>query len=155
MGERSLRRAVDEFCAHYHEERNHQGLENELIEANFSAGESGELKCRGRLGGLLRYYHRKPHEKQSSSFWILRHVHFPADRFPRSSRAGFIFQAGWHGPCGWLLLFHLRAPLSLSIHHIECTGYVTPLISTEMCVFRFTITAPEFSSNTLESPTSI
>jgi hypothetical protein len=57
--ERSLRRAVDEFCAHYHEERNHQGLENKLIEENFAAGEAGELKCRERLGGLLRYYHRE------------------------------------------------------------------------------------------------
>ncbi|MCW1925675.1 integrase core domain-containing protein [Luteolibacter arcticus] len=59
VGERSLRRAVDEFSAHYHEERNHQGLENKLIEANFAAGEAGELKCRERLGGLLRYYHRE------------------------------------------------------------------------------------------------
>ena len=58
-GERSLRRAVDEFCAHYHEERNHQGLENKLIEANFSGAQAGELKCRERLGGLLRYYHRE------------------------------------------------------------------------------------------------
>lgn len=59
VGERSLRRAVDEFCAHYHEERNHQGLENKLIEADFGVSESGELKCRERLGGLLRYYHRE------------------------------------------------------------------------------------------------
>jgi putative transposase len=59
VGERSLRRAVEEFCAHYHEERNHQGLENKLIEANFVPGETGELKCRQRLGGLLRYYHRE------------------------------------------------------------------------------------------------
>ena len=58
-GERSLRRAVDEFCAHYHEERNHQGLENKLIEADFGVSEPGELKCRERLGGLLRYYHRE------------------------------------------------------------------------------------------------
>ena len=28
VGVRLLRRAVDEFCAHYHQERNHQGLEN-------------------------------------------------------------------------------------------------------------------------------
>ena len=59
VGERSLRRAVDEFCAHYHEERNHQGLENKLIEADFGVSEPGELKCRERLGGLLRYYHRE------------------------------------------------------------------------------------------------
>jgi putative transposase len=59
VGEPSLRRAVEEFCAHYHEERNHQGLEDKLIAANFSAGGAGELRCRERLGGLLRYYHRE------------------------------------------------------------------------------------------------
>lgn len=59
VGERSLRRVVEEFCAHYHEERNHQGLENKLIEADFGVSESGELRCRERLGGLLRYYHRE------------------------------------------------------------------------------------------------
>jgi putative transposase len=31
FGERSLRNAVREYLAHYHTERNHQGLENELI----------------------------------------------------------------------------------------------------------------------------
>src|SRR5215471_8925540 len=31
VGEASLRRAVREFVAHYHEERNHQGLGNVLI----------------------------------------------------------------------------------------------------------------------------
>jgi putative transposase len=59
VGERSLRRAVEEFCAHYHEERNHQGLGNKLIEVKFGVTESGELRCRERLGGLLRYYHRE------------------------------------------------------------------------------------------------
>src|SRR5207302_3182274 len=32
FGERHLRRTIAEFVAHYHCERNHQGLENELIE---------------------------------------------------------------------------------------------------------------------------
>ena len=31
FGQASLRRAIGEFMAHYHEERNHQGLENRLI----------------------------------------------------------------------------------------------------------------------------
>ena len=38
VGEPSLRRAVEEFCIHYHEERNHQGLGNKLIEAKFDDG---------------------------------------------------------------------------------------------------------------------
>lgn len=32
LGERHLRRTLHEFAAHYHRERNHQGLANELIE---------------------------------------------------------------------------------------------------------------------------
>ena len=31
LGERHLRRVVTEYAAHYHTERNHQGLGNELI----------------------------------------------------------------------------------------------------------------------------
>jgi hypothetical protein len=31
LGERHLRRAISEYVGHYHHERNHQGLDNELI----------------------------------------------------------------------------------------------------------------------------
>ena len=41
-----------------HRERNHQGLENKIIEPEFGSAEAGAVKCRERLGGLLRYYHR-------------------------------------------------------------------------------------------------
>ena len=60
FGETSLRKAVLEFLAHYHAERNHQGLENRLIEPGQEIGlAAGEVQCRERLGGLLRYYYRK------------------------------------------------------------------------------------------------
>ena len=60
IGERSLRWAVDQFCEHYHQERNHQGLENKIIEPDFGLDGEGALpvQCRKRLGGLLRYYYR-------------------------------------------------------------------------------------------------
>ena len=58
IGEGSLRRVVDQFCEHYHRERNHQGLENKIIEPEFGSAEEGEVNCHERLGGLLRYYHR-------------------------------------------------------------------------------------------------
>jgi hypothetical protein len=60
FGEDSLRRALFDFNSHYHKERNHQGLGNTIIEPNASVGESvGEVRCRERLGGMLRYYHRE------------------------------------------------------------------------------------------------
>ncbi len=60
FGENSLRSAIDAYLDHYHRERNHQGLGNLLIEPEAEVGEtSGEVKCRERLGGLLRYYHRE------------------------------------------------------------------------------------------------
>jgi transposase InsO family protein len=59
VGERSLRRAVPEFVAHYHLERNHQGLGNRLIVPDVAAAQGhGRIVCRERLGGLLKYYHR-------------------------------------------------------------------------------------------------
>ena len=57
FGERSLRKATRQFAAHYHTERNHQGLSNRLIEPNGREGLTcGEIECAQRLGGMLRYY---------------------------------------------------------------------------------------------------
>ena len=62
LGEGSLRRALGEFAAHYHGERNHQGKGNALL---FPCGEAPttkprpSIRCHERLGGLLKYYYRK------------------------------------------------------------------------------------------------
>jgi putative transposase len=59
LGERHLRNAVKEFTEHYHSERNHQGLNNRLIENNHNEPDfKGAIGCHDRLGGLLKYYHR-------------------------------------------------------------------------------------------------
>ena len=58
MGERHFRRAVREFVAHYHGERNHQGLQNRLITGAPVIGTVGRVRRRSRLGGLLNYYER-------------------------------------------------------------------------------------------------
>ena len=57
FGERHFRQAVAEFVAHYHGERNHQGLRNELIEGE-PATNVGRIRRRQRPGGLLNYYAR-------------------------------------------------------------------------------------------------
>jgi len=71
----SVRKALNSYLAHYHEERNHQGLGNKLLprtpgilqepsdgEPVLAASEeyvSNDIVCRKRLGGMLRYYYRK------------------------------------------------------------------------------------------------
>jgi hypothetical protein len=61
FGERCLQRAVTEFIAHYHGERNHQGKGNALLfgepdPLNYAFG--SHVRCKHRLGGLLKYYPR-------------------------------------------------------------------------------------------------
>jgi hypothetical protein len=50
---------IGEFVQHYHQERNHQGLDNALIAANEAVGGTGKMVRRDRLGGLLSFYYRK------------------------------------------------------------------------------------------------
>jgi hypothetical protein len=57
IGESHFRRAMAEFVTHYHRERNHQGLENTLIDGAPESG-AGRMHRRSRLGGLLNYYRR-------------------------------------------------------------------------------------------------
>ena len=60
FGEGSLRRAGAAYLEHYHAERNHQGLDNDLIEPGADVGsESGQIECEERLGATLKYYHRR------------------------------------------------------------------------------------------------
>ena len=50
---------ISNFVAHYHTERNHQGLANRLIspETGYLTN-SGLVQRRQRLGGMLNYYYR-------------------------------------------------------------------------------------------------
>jgi len=60
FGEASLRQVLNEYVAHYHQERNHQGKGNVLLfpSASPAGRHDGLLQCRERLGGLLKYYER-------------------------------------------------------------------------------------------------
>jgi len=61
FGERALHHVLKEYAAHYHLERNHQGIGNNLIIPQPGVGKctEGAIKCRQRLGGLLKFYHRR------------------------------------------------------------------------------------------------
>jgi putative transposase len=64
FGERHLRYLVKHFIDYYLTERFHQGLDGQLVRpppapANTNAApDTGSIRCRSRLGGLLNYYHR-------------------------------------------------------------------------------------------------
>ena len=58
LGERHLRRTVAEFVAHYHSERNHQGLGNALIDRQQRQPVYGLVRRRQRVGGILSFYYR-------------------------------------------------------------------------------------------------
>jgi transposase InsO family protein len=59
LGEQHLHATVQAFMHHYHEERPHQGLGNELIAHTTSVIGTGPIGCRERLGGLLKFYYRE------------------------------------------------------------------------------------------------
>ena len=61
FGEAALSRTLHEYVEHYHHERNHQGKGNVLLFPAVSRGteQAGPLRCRERLGGLLKYYERE------------------------------------------------------------------------------------------------
>lgn len=72
FGEKHMNHLVAEMVAHYHEERPHQGEENETlrpssVEVSTKKQKSAppdvvplsNITCRQRLGGLLKHYSRK------------------------------------------------------------------------------------------------
>jgi len=62
FGEMHMDYLVREFVEHYHEERPHQGKENQPLTSAESQTEVlsiGSVTCRERLGGVLKHYHRQ------------------------------------------------------------------------------------------------
>jgi putative transposase len=58
FGEAALRHALTQYVEHFHYERNHQGMGNVLLfpMVNQDSAREGAIRCRERLGGLLKYY---------------------------------------------------------------------------------------------------
>jgi hypothetical protein len=55
-------RALSEYLVHFHRERNHQGKGNVLLfpfNRHSVSSSDRSVRCRERLGGLLKYYHRE------------------------------------------------------------------------------------------------
>ena len=58
LGKDTLDRATAEYVEHYHDERAHQGIGNEIVSGTLSQSD-GSMEIRERLGGLLNYYYRR------------------------------------------------------------------------------------------------
>jgi len=74
LGQRHFDHLVAEWLEHYHTERPHQSLDNELLKRPTQCGQRpmehfapineqveslAEVRCKERLGGLLKSYSRK------------------------------------------------------------------------------------------------
>ena len=60
LGEHALSYVIHQYLMYYHTERNHQGLDNQLITLEEGVGgHLGPVVRRERLGGLLSYSHRE------------------------------------------------------------------------------------------------
>ena len=60
LGEGHLRLLAREYVEHYHRERNHQGLDNRLLQHAAPLQRTATyVQRRDRLGGLLNFYHRE------------------------------------------------------------------------------------------------
>jgi putative transposase len=61
FGERSLENAIAQYLDHYHQERNHQGLDNVIPFPKTAEvpSNTGPIQRRDRLGGLLKFYYRE------------------------------------------------------------------------------------------------
>ena len=58
IGEQHFRHAVAEYVAHYHGERNHQGLDNRLVSGSPVIRMTSRVRRHPRLSGLLNFYER-------------------------------------------------------------------------------------------------
>ena len=60
LGEGHVRLLVGEYVDHDHRERNHQGLDNQLLQRPPPpVSLAADVERRERLGGLLNFYHRE------------------------------------------------------------------------------------------------
>jgi hypothetical protein len=60
VGQASLQHALSQYVSHFHAERNHQGKDNVIlfpVPADRVGEVSGQIRCRERLGSLLKFYY--------------------------------------------------------------------------------------------------
>jgi hypothetical protein len=88
LGENHLRTAVREYVAHYHTERNHQGIEGRFIEPQANAAGAGPIDRCERMGGLLRFLPPAGGLSAAAAVRIDRRLRTPPSTQPLLSPAG-------------------------------------------------------------------
>ena len=58
IGTEHLRHTIGQHLIHYYREKNHQGLDNTLIDPE-QLNPTGPIRRRKRIRGLLNYYYRE------------------------------------------------------------------------------------------------
>jgi len=58
FGERHLRYLISEYVAHYNTTRPHSSMGNMPLELSLTKN-TGEIKCRTKLGGIIKNYYRE------------------------------------------------------------------------------------------------
>ena len=103
LSERHLRTAVTEYVVHYHTERNHQGLGNELITPlPASANDAGPIVSRERLGGdVLRSLSKKkmygsPNSNPSPELGADKENHTSWERYYQVSDCSSSLRNDWY-----------------------------------------------------------
>ena len=59
LSEEHLQKTISLYVDHYRYRRNHQGIENKLIEPPAFLPKVGRIRCQKQLGGMLNYYYRE------------------------------------------------------------------------------------------------
>ncbi len=60
QSEEHLTSIIKSYLSYYHHERNQQGLDEKIIKPGDEIGcKIGNIKCKNRLGGSLKYYYRE------------------------------------------------------------------------------------------------
>jgi hypothetical protein len=59
LSEEHLRSTIALYAEHYRHRRNHQGIENKLIQPPEFHPKVGRIRCQKQLGGMLNYYYRE------------------------------------------------------------------------------------------------
>jgi len=59
LSEAHFRETLSIYIGHYRQRRNHQGIENQLIEPPEFLPTVGRIRCQKQLGGMLNYYYRE------------------------------------------------------------------------------------------------